>query len=241
VKWVVTSGPSESQRASELAEDWGLPFTAQPTEVVPEGWVFVGTDHSLAAFAVTTPGVPVLFAPVGGSDLMRMFSLGGEDIAERTSSGVEYPCDLGIVEHSGGSTPFIGHLVASGTGGLPRWTARRRHLSVTRAGRTTTYRSHGLVIANAQHIGDRTVAPRAALMDGRLDLQILGGHAGQRAQIARSIRRGHHAASRQVVRRSVAEVAFVLPDQWRVTTDGTRLMDRPNRVRIAPAAFGLWV
>jgi hypothetical protein len=231
----------EGAVAGLLAAELGL-AAAPPTPEPGTGIVFSGDDAALAAFALGAgPEVAILYAPTGPSDLARMFAFGDRDIGSRLRSGERYPTDLILATADGITTPVIAHAIASRRGGLPRWFQRPGEISLLVGDRPKRLRASGLVIANAQHVGRRTVAPRAALMDGRAEVQVLGGTVRERLRADRAMSRGLHVRMPGVDRRPFSRLVVEVPSRWVFTLDGVPVAGGRWEFVVHPAAITLWV
>jgi hypothetical protein len=237
VKWGVLPSAGGDDHLSVAAE-LDVPVVSSVEEA--DHLVHVGSDASLAHLALDAgPERPILHVPTDGSDLLRMF--GPATPQDRLAHGSPYPIELLNATSEVGSHPIVGHAVASGTGRLPGFLAGRRDVTIRRPGRDDRLVAAGIIVANAQHIDRLTVAPRAALMDGRFDVQVVTGGAVERLRIRRAMARGLHLVRASVHRRSVEAVSFDLPAGWSLTCDGVPAAGRSWTVAVAPAAAMLWV
>jgi diacylglycerol kinase family enzyme len=209
----------------------------------PDGLVVAGTDADLAiaAHVVYQRGTrtPLALIPSNRSDLLRMFGLDRDAILSRLQAGDRYPTDLGECEIGSTSIPFVAHVSAHRSG--LRALSTDREVTIAIGERSHSLRSGLVVVANAQHFRGRTIAPRGAVMDGRLDFQSIGGSALRRARSMRRARTGHHLKDRNVWRRSAAGGEISLGAGWSVNTDSRRAGSGPFSVRVVPGAFDLWI
>lgn len=227
--------------AAAAAAALGLPHDAAGS-TVEDRVVFVGTDGDLAQFALRVgPDVAILHAPPGRSDLGRMFGFTDQTVPERMEIGSRYRADLLVVRSGARAVPCVAHAVAARRGRIPSWMARRRAVSITLRGRTSEHRAAAVVVANAQHIGRRTVAPRAALMDGRAEVQVLGGSLRARMEAWRAMERGLHLATAGVHRRTFDRLELLLPPAWKLGVDGRPVEGTRWTVDVVPGAYTLWV
>lgn len=248
MRWVVVGGSERhDDRARSLAADLGLPFghveSLGPGE---EGAVFVGTDHDLARYALSGPRRPIALVPASQSDLARMFGLASsvpttEEISQRLCRGGPYRCDLGVAGDGMMRHPFVAHVIASRRGSLPSWWSRRATVEMVRDGAPMDFDAAAIVVANAQHLNGRTVAPRAAVMDGRAEVQVIGGGARERAKALRAMERGLHLGASAIHRRPFRTLQLRTPARWVLATDGVVVGSGVWDLTIVPGAFSLWV
>ncbi len=204
----------------------------------------VGADCDLATAAGSvheTGARPALaLLPAGPSALHRMFGLDSTTAVARLRDGTRYPADLGQVTTNAGHRFFVAAASASRWPG--RWTWRRPEtVTITTDRRKHEMRGSLVVAANAQHLGDRNIAPRAALMDGMLDIHAFGGSLLQRRRAWAAARRGLHAGRPGVWRRRATASQVVVPEAWSVRADGVSAGLGPFTVALIPLAFDLWI
>jgi hypothetical protein len=248
MNWTVVARDPRSPHAIRIAGSIEgarpVPLSAQSLSVASEGVVVAGSDADLAAaaFLAIEAGrdTPLALAPNGKSDLLRMFAVDPADAIDRLDTGERYRCDLGLCTVGGVLTPFLAHVVA-GPGRLGRTVGPSAPISVSTPDRVHDTTGWAVIVANAQHLGADVVAPRAALMDGVLDLQVVGGSPMRRHRIRRLRTRGFHIRQREVWRRSASAADIAIPSRWRVKIDGVIGGAGPFSVRVAPSAFDLWL
>jgi diacylglycerol kinase family enzyme len=166
-----------------------------------------------------------------------MFGLGRSDIVARLPDGEPYPIDLGVVTMEGIDFPFVANAVARPGRARP-WGGA---VAVAVGPRSCTTQAWMVTIANAQHHGRWTVAPRAALMDGAMDVQVFAGSIARRPHIQRLLRHGLHTRSKAVWRSSGTAIDATIPASWRVRTDGVAIGSGPLAARLEPGALTLWI
>lgn len=194
--------------------------------------IFVGRDAELAllsglleSFTMESTAVAYLG---GDSSVARLFAH-GEAIAgviERWQGGTEYPMDVGEVTIAGETHRFVGWIAAGGAvrrGALFPWAASAASITVESERSWTIETARAVVAANTQEVGGWRLAPRAAVMDGRLDIQALSGSVATVARLRPTLRRGLHASTEAVWRRSLARAAIQVPSRWTVLADGVRV------------------
>jgi hypothetical protein len=204
----------------------------------------IGSTADVAAVAAAAPGTPLAFA--GAPELCGLFAVEPSlrSATSRLDAGTEYPADLGHLHLPGLSRPFLATVTAGGGSvagvGFP-WA----HASgaVTLEGRHTVRveGARAVIVANTQRLGRWIVAPRAALNDARLDIQVLSGPMSQILRLRPAIRMGQHERSSRVRRLTAAECHVLVPSRWRVRCDGVVVGSGPFRVSVDPLATALLV
>ena len=241
---VAPEGADVDAATAEVTVDrvlrWGAPQAGLDLADVDTGVVVAGPDHLLASVARRLHAAgrrgPVLFAGGEESDLLRMFAVASMSLGIRARDGGPYPCDLGTCHVGGREIPFVSHVVARSRTGL-----RAHDVTVSRGSRTATVRGWQVVVANAQHLAGATIAPKSAVMDGLLDVQVLGGPLRGRAALRRALRRGLHLTSREVWRRQAGEASLEVPPGWRVAADGRPVGAGSFTIKTTRGAFDLWI
>jgi len=214
------------------------------SEAGTEGLVVVGTDADLATvveFMLSAGGdLPVALVSRGDSDLLPMFGLERSKVVARLQTGGRYRCDLGWVTIDGTRRPFVTHVTAASQRGPGALGPSADVVLVTNR---SSHHGHAwwIVACNAQHVGGRTVAPKAALTDGKIDIQMFGGSALARARLRRLSRRGLHLTHPAVWRRSVTSCAVVAPAHWGIKVDGIAAGSGAWEVAVEAGAFDLWI
>lgn len=225
-----------------------------------------GTAHLVlnALMHHSWPSPPTLaILPAGsGSDFIRTFALpkSMDEMAARLVTDDRYRCDIGVIEGSFGTRYFlnaanvgVAAAAVSVADRLPRrlggaryaagfWLKLARFGSVDidlRAGaRTFAGKAISVVIANGQFFGGgMNVAPRAALMDGKLDIQVFVGPRRRAFSVMPRIVRGTHLGMRGVRRFEAANFEIEVPPDWPVEADGEVLGSGPVRGSVRPAAI----
>jgi len=215
---------------------------APPGGTLPEAIAVCGSDHDLAVAALTLgpDGPPLAYIPTGESDLLRMFALDRSAMLHRLHTGEPYEVDLGVIELRGVTHPFVGSVKAQPNAFRRRFGASATVRIVTDR-RTHTVEAWSLFVANAQHAGGETIAPRAALMDQAMDVIAIGGPPRARSMLRRQLRRGLHLRSQHVFRRSAARFTVDVPAGWTVAVDGIRVGYGGFETHLIGAAFHLWI
>ncbi len=106
--------------------------------------------------------------------------------------------------------------------------------------RSLTGDAYGIVLANGQFFGGGwNVAPRALLVDGELDVQLVGGPRSDLPRLAARMRRGTHLGSNGVRRRSMATADVDVATTWPVVADGEVVGTTPFRIEVVPGALSV--
>ncbi len=244
--------PSDLEAIASAADSdrTAAPRTAQAVDVLvseaaTEGLVVVGTDADLAAvvgFMLSAGGdLPIALVSRGDSDLLAMFSLKRADVVSRLQTGGRYRSDLGRVTIDGTERPFVTHVTAASRRSLGSLGSSADITIITSRRSHHHHDAWRVVASNAQHVGGRTIAPKAALTDGRIDIQVFGGSFLARTRIQRLSRRGLHLNHPAVWRRSTAFCSVVSPPQWKIRVDGIAAGSGPWEVSVQADAFDLWI
>lgn len=217
----------------------------------------------LLSNGMETPVIGVL--PAGtGCDLLRTFGI-PQDLAAAATHLVGdqvYPIDVATLEGSWGTRYFV-NVAQTGVGAAAAQTAPRlgRRLGAARyplafAARLPgfpranvtvetdrrTYESGALavILANAQFFaGGWNVAPKATLVDGVLDLQIIDARKRQAPALVPKVIKGTHLRDRTVRRLSTSHFKVETDVVWPVEADGDYLGNTPVSGRVVPAALRL--
>jgi diacylglycerol kinase (ATP) len=227
-----------------------------------------GTVNMAANVLMNIDGLepPVLAVlPTGsGCDLLRTFGI-SQDLAEaaRHLAGDEvYPIDVATLEGGWGVRYFV-NVAQVGVGAAAAETAPKlnRSLGAVRyplafAARLVRfpkarviveterrrYESEALavILANAQFFaGGWNVAPRATLIDGVLDVQIINVRKRNAPALVPKVIRGTHLLDRSVRRFSAATFSIETDVIWPLEADGDFVGNTPVRGRVVPAALRL--
>jgi diacylglycerol kinase (ATP) len=209
------------------------------------------------------PVVGVL--PVGtGCDLLRTFALPQDlgEAARHLGTDDVYPIDVATVEGEWGVRYFVnvaqvgvGAAAAESAPRLSRRTGAARyplafaarlprfpHANVRVETERRTYESRALavIMANAQFFaGGWNVAPRATLVDGVLDVQIINARKSQAPALVPKIIKGTHLKDRTVRRFAAATFQIETDVVWPLEADGDYIGNTPVSGRVVPAALHL--
>jgi len=121
---------------------------------------------------------------------------------------------------------------------LPRFPAANVRLTTEKR----VYESDALavILANGQFFaGGWNVAPRATLIDGVLDMQIINASKSRAPALVPKIIKGTHLADRAVRRFSAAEFTLEAEPPWPVEADGEYLGNTPISGRVVRGAISL--
>lgn len=209
---------------------------------------------------------PVVGAlPAGtGSDLLRTFGI-PQDLrgaAMHLTTDQTYTIDVGVLEGERGTRYFV-NVAQVGVGAAAAETALRlgRRLGssryplafaarlpgfpralVTVETERRKYESEALavIMANAQFFaGGWNVAPKATLVDGVLDMQVIDTPKRRAPALIQKVIRGMHLGDRAVKRFSAATFSIETDIPWPVEADGDHIGNTPVAGRVVPAALRL--
>lgn len=221
---------------------------------------------SLAVDALLTAGVdplPVLgILPSGtGCDLIRTFGIPQrlEDAAHHLTGDRTYRIDVGVLEGEWGRRHFVnvaqagvGAAAAESAPRLPRWIGSVRYplaflarlprfprcLVEMDAARSYQGSALAVILANAQFFaGGWNVAPKAMLVDGEIDVQVIDTRKRKAPALVPKIIRGVHLTDPAVRRRSLGSLELRTEVPWPVEADGDYVGTTPVRVSVIPAAI----
>lgn len=209
------------------------------------------------------PVVGVL--PAGTAcDLLRTFAIPQtlEGAAGHLLGTDVYPVDVGVAMGEWGRRFFVNAATlgllaeAVRTAGRmsPRWRSARYVAALLRVlprfgrspvrvemgGRRFEGEALGMAVANAQFIGAGfNIAPRAAMMDGLLDVQVFTARRREVLRLTRKARTGEHLSDPAVRRFATAEVRVEAENGWPVEADGEVLGETPAVFRVQQGLLSL--
>ncbi len=217
----------------------------------------------LLEFEGLDPVIGVL--PTGtGCDLLRTFGM-PQDMAgavRHLATEDTYSIDVGTLEGSWGRRYFV-NVAQVGVGAAAAETAARftRRLGASRypiafAARLPAFpKAHvtveterrryesdalAVIMANAQFFaGGWNVAPKATLVDGVLDMQVINTRKQRAPALVPKVIRGTHLADRAVKRFSAATFRIETDVSWPLEADGDYVGNTPVSGRVVPAALRL--
>lgn len=228
-----------------------------------DGTVNLAVNSLLESGRPTLPILGVL--PAGtGCDLLRTFGI-PQDLESAVShlhGDATYTVDVGELTGSFGTRRFInvaqagvGAAAAESAARLPRRMGAGRYITAFGvrlvrfpAGEvvlTTEKRSHtgpalAVVMANAQFFaGGWNIAPKATLIDGVFDLQVIDSAKWAAPTLVPKLMSGLHLRERGVRRISAARFRLETQYSWPVEVDGDPIGHTPVDGRVLPAALRL--
>ena len=199
-----------------------------------------------------------------GCDLIRTFGVPQDlDAAARHLLGdTTYVIDVGVAEGDWGQRHFVNVAQAGAAAAaveravrlparlgpakyplglalaLPSF--RRSLVRVTTERRVVESDALAVIAANGQFFGGGfNVAPRATLIDGELDLQVLSPAKRHAVRLVPRIRRGAHLSDRSVRRLSSAWALVETEHSWPVELDGDPVGNTPVRFGVSPGRIAL--
>lgn len=208
---------------------------------------------------------PILgILPAGtGCDFVRVFGI-PQDVehAARHLVGTEtYRSDAAVIEGDWGTRYFMniaqaGIGAASATtadklgflGGLRYQTSfwinlpgfARTEVTVRVGKRTYQGDAISVILANGQFFGSgMNVAPKATLVSGEIDAQVISARKRQAPLLMRKAARGLHLGHREVHRLRGTDFSIETKDPWPVEADGEYLGLTPLRGRVLPGAIDI--
>ncbi|MGD2044157.1 MAG: YegS/Rv2252/BmrU family lipid kinase [Acidimicrobiia bacterium] len=217
----------------------------------------------LEGMAEQQPVVGVL--PAGaGCDLLRTFALPHDlgEAAKHLATDATYEIDVATVEGEWGVRYFV-NVAQVGVGAAAAETALRisrragsaryplafaarlprfphAHVTVETERRTYESRALAVIMANAQFFaGGWNVAPKATLVDGVLDIQIIDANKSEAPALVPKVIRGTHLRERSVRRFSAATFRIETDVVWPLEADGDYIGNTPVAGRVIPAALRL--
>ena len=228
-----------------------------------DGTVNLAVNALMSLGLDTRPVLGVL--PVGtGCDLLRTFGLPQNlaGAARHLSSSDTYDIDVGTLEGAWGLRYFV-NVAQTGVGAAAAQTAMRmgRRLGVSRyplafaarlpgfpkanvkittERRTIETRALAVILANAQFFaGGWNVAPKATLIDGVLDIQVINCRKTSAPALVPKVIKGTHLTDPAVRRLSAAEFSIETEPAWPVECDGEPVGNTTVRGRVVRAAISL--
>lgn len=210
------------------------------------------------------PPVVALLPTGTGCDLLRTFAIPQDLVGAARHLATEdvYPIDVATIEGAWGTRYFV-NVAQVGVGAAAAETALRfsRRLGSSRypvafAARLprfpvanvvveTERRRHesealAVIMANAQFFaGGWNVAPKATLVDGVLDMQVINCSKGRAPALVPKVIRGTHLSDRAVRRFSAASFSIETDVPWPLEADGDYVGNTPVSGRVVPAALHL--
>lgn len=228
-----------------------------------DGTVNLAANTLLSIEGLPKPVIGVL--PVGtGCDLLRTFALPQDlgEAAHHLATENTYDIDAATVVGEWGTRYYVnvaqtgvGAAAAETARAIPRSAGSARYptafaarlpgfpvAQVTVSTEKRTYESAALavIIANAQYFaGGWNVAPKATLVDGVVDIQVIDTKKRRAPSLVPKVIRGTHLRDRAVRRLVAAEFQIATSVPWPVEVDGDYIGNTPVSGRVVPAALTL--
>lgn len=228
-----------------------------------DGTVNLVANALLTLEGLEQPMIGVL--PVGtGCDILRTFGIPQDlgEAARHLATEDAYPIDVATLEGHWGTRYFV-NVAQVGVGAAAAETAPRfarrmgaarypaaflmrlpgfpaAHVKVETERRTYESRALAVIMANAQFFaGGWNVAPKATLVDGVLDMQIIDIAKTRAPAFVPKVIRGTHLTDRAVRRFSAATFHIETDVVWPLEADGDYIGNTPVTGRVLPAALRL--
>lgn len=203
--------------------------------------------------------------PVGsGCDLLKTFGISMEldEAAKHLAGDSTYLMDVGVLEGAWGTRYFL-NVAQVGVGAAAAETAPRiarslgtarypiafgvrlprfprAEVKITTERRTYESKALAVIMANAQFFaGGWNVAPKATLVDGVLDIQIIDAAKSRAPALVPKVIRGTHLRDPAVRRFSAAEFTIETNPVWPLEADGDLVGNTTVRGRVMPGALRL--
>jgi YegS/Rv2252/BmrU family lipid kinase len=199
-----------------------------------------------------------------GCDLLRTFGLPQNihEAARHLVTDSIYPIDVAILEGAWGTRYFV-NVAQVGAGAAAAETAPKlsrslgtlryplafgvrlprfpyAEVTVTTERRTYESEAIAIVMANAQFFaGGWNVAPKATLVDGVLDMQIINARKVKAPALVPKIIKGTHLRDPAVRRFKAAEFRIETNPSWPLEADGDLVGNTTVTGRVVPAAIRL--
>lgn len=228
-----------------------------------DGTVNLAANALLELKGIDKPVIGVL--PVGtGCDLLRTFGLPQDlgQAARHLATDDTYEIDVATLEGSWGLRYFVnvaqvgvgaaaaetahGYTRKIGAARYPAAFLRRlpgfpaAHVTIETERRTYEQQALAVIMANAQFFaGGWNVAPKATLVDGVLDMQIINCSKTRAPALVPKVIRGTHLTDPAVRRFSAAQFEIRTDRTWPLEADGDYIGNTPVTGRVVPAALRL--
>jgi YegS/Rv2252/BmrU family lipid kinase len=259
----VVDAPATTDEARAMIRSAALDGATHFAVAGGDGTMNLAANALLEIVGLEPPVVALL--PVGsGCDLLRTFGISQDlgEAARHLATEDTYPIDVATLEGTWGTRHFV-NVAQAGVGAAAAQTSVRlgRSLGPTRypiafAARLpgfprakvtvkTERRTHesealAVIMANAQFFaGGWNIAPKATLIDGVLDIQVIDCKKQRAPTLVPKIIRGNHLTDRAVRRFSAAEFRVTTDIPWPIEADGDYIGNTPVSGRVLPAALRL--
>ena len=257
-------GRIESPRSAREMSDRVLEVVSSEGRVVVaggDGTLSLTVDALCGEQWSDPPRVAML--PSGTAcDFIRTFGLSRrlDEAVSRLGTSLWYDIDVGCLEGEWGRRFFVnvaeagvGAAAAETAGKLPGWLGASRYglafaarlprfpravVRVQGPRRTLTGDALAVIVANAQFFAWKwNIAPKANLVDNRLDVQVFTPRKTQLPVVVPKIVKGMHLKERWVQRRSWESFEVDTDPPWPVEADGDMVGYTPMRVSSLPSAI----
>jgi YegS/Rv2252/BmrU family lipid kinase len=255
--------PDSREETIQLIQAGARDGAARFAVVGGDGTVNLAVNALLELDLGFRPVIGVL--PAGsGCDLLRTFGLPQDLAAAAAHLATEdvYDVDVASLEGEWGLRYFI-NVAQAGVGAaaaqtaplMGRWlgSARypmafaarlprfpRAHVRVTTERRTIESEALAVILANAQFFaGGWNVAPKATLVDGVLDIQVINCRKTEAPALVPKVVKGTHLRDPAVRRFTAAEFTVETEPLWPVECDGDLVGNTTVKGRVVPAAISL--
>ncbi len=255
--------PTTRQEMTDVLIDASREGCAHFVLVGGDGTVNLAVNALMPLDLAEKPTLGVL--PAGtGCDLLRTFGISQNlgEAAKHLGSDSKYTIDVAYVDGSWGRRFFV-NVAQAGVGAAAAESARRLSrslgaaryplaflgrlprfpraaITLTTEKRTIETEALAVILANAQFFaGGWNVAPRATLIDGVLDLQIIDTAKRRAPALVPKVVKGTHLGDAAVRRMSVSEFDLKSEPAWPVEADGDHLGNTDISGRVIPAAINL--
>jgi diacylglycerol kinase (ATP) len=255
--------PGSGDETTTLIQEAALAGARHFAVAGGDGTVNLAVNALMRLGLDTRPVLGVL--PVGaGCDLLRTFGL-PQDLAgaaRHLTTGDTYDIDVGTLEGTWGLRYFV-NVAQTGVGAAAAQTATRlgrrfgvaryplafaarlpgfpkARVKITTERRTIETEALAVIMANAQFFaGGWNVAPKATLIDGVLDIQVINCRKTSAPALVPKVIKGTHLTDPAVRRLSAAEFSIETEPLWPVECDGDLVGNTAVRGRVVPAAISL--
>lgn len=255
--------PDSGEEMTRLIQESALTGTRHFAVTGGDGTVNLAVNALMPLGLDSRPVLGVL--PVGtGCDLLRTFGL-PQDLAgaaRHLGTTDTYDVDVGTLEGEWGTRFFV-NVAQTGVGAAAAQTAMRfgRRLGLLRyplafaarlpgfpkanvrivtERRTIETEALAVIMANAQFFaGGWNVAPKASLIDGVLDLQVINCRKTRAPALVPKVIKGTHLTDPAVRRLSASEFRIETDPSWPVECDGEPVGNTTVEGRVVPAAISL--
>jgi len=259
----VVEAPLTSEEARAMIRTAAVEGSTHIAVAGGDGTLNLAANTLLEIDGLEPPVVALL--PIGsGCDILRTFGI-PQDLAgavRHLATEDTYPIDVATLEGSWGTRYFV-NVAQVGVGAAAAATARRlgrrfgsaRYpmafaarlprfpravVSVETEKRRYEAEALALILANAQFFaGGWNIAPKATLVDGVLDMQLINCDKQRAPALVSKIIGGNHLTDRAVRRFSAAKYQITTDIPWPLEADGDYIGNTPVSGRVLPAALRL--